>query len=493
MIVRQNSKRSEAARSEVVVLSLTGSQVRVLQAGRRGDTPVVQRWASAEAPADEDGRARAAVQALERAGIRERRVVVCLPARAVVVRRVELPPADADQLPQLVQFEAQRHLSLPIDQLATGYCELTASNGGTAGSEVLLAVTRRAELARMERSLQAAGIRVEGYAVAPLATADAWLEAAAPGAGLGSWLLVAPEEDGLVAQAICGDLPLFTRFLPRNGGSWKGDLRRSLAAHTIQSPDTAVQELVLAGGVDPEGLAALLGLPVRSVGSGTLPGFDELSAEWAALAGTARQWLGAGHYPLRLEPQGKPEAARSQGRSRAVAGMVAALALAVALGSWQFDRQRRSAADLEEADRLTQQSSQDRKLTTALAKQREKLKGQWGALEGTVSSADDPPLELLRRAASLAPAGVWLTEMSFERGQPLRLQGSTQDAAQVGRWQRSLEQAGGFRAVELGYLRSATVGDTAVTQFRIDCTLAEVSKTGPRPAQVTQQASGELP
>jgi Tfp pilus assembly protein PilN len=82
--------------------------------------------------------------------------------------------------------------------------------------------------------------------------------------------------------------------------------------------------------------------------------------------------------------------------------------------------------------------------------------------------------------------------MTFERGQPLRLQGSTRDAAQVGRWQRSLEQGGGFRAVELGYLRSANVGETAVTQFRIDCTLAEAAAIEPSPARVTRQASGEL-
>jgi Tfp pilus assembly protein PilN len=474
------------------VLSLSGPEVRVLQAARRGDAPAVQRWASVEAPADEDGRARAAVQALERAGIRERRVLVCLPARAVVLRRVELPPAEAEQLPQLVAFEAQRHLSLPVDQLATGFCELP-KRSGASGCEVLLAVTRRAELARLERSLLAVGIRVEGYAASPLAVADAWLDAATPGRGVTSWLLVAPEEDGLVAQAVCGELPVFTRFLPRNGESWKGDLRRSLAAHALQSPEEAVQEVFLAGDVDASGLSAAWAVPVREIGNSTVPGSGELTADWAALVGAARQSLGTGHYPLRLEPQGKPEAARTQGRSRALAGMVAALAVAVALGGWQFDRQRRSAADLAEADRLTGQSAQDRKLTTALVKQREKLKGQWTALGGASVTGDDPPLELLRRAAALAPPGVWLTEMTFERGQPLRLQGSTRDAAQVGRWQRSLEQVGGFRAVELGYLRSATVGETPVTQFRIDCTLAEVTADKASSPRAVQQASGDLP
>lgn len=493
MIVRQNGKRGEVGRSEVVVLSLAGPEVRVLQATRRGEAPVVQRWASVTAPADDESRVRAAVQALEQAGIRERRVVVCLPARSVVIRRVELPPAEADQLPQLVAFEAQRHLSLPLDQLATGYCELSTTADGSDGREVLLAVTRRAELARLERVLQATGIRVEGYAAAPLAASDAWMEEAAPTPGITSWLLLAPEEEGLIAQAVHRGTPMFTRFLPRNGGSWKADLRRSLAAHAIQAPEAAVQEVVVAGGVDTEGLEALLALPVRSVDAGVTPGCGELSAEWVSLVGAARQWLGAGSYPLKLEPQGRPEAARTQGRSRAVVGMAAALAVAVALGGWQFDRQRRSAADLQEADQLSQQAAQDRKLLTELAKRREKLKAQLTALGGSTTSSDEPPLELLRRAASLAPPGVWLTEMTFERGQPLRLQGSTRDAAQVGRWQRSLEQVGGFRAVELGYLRSATVGETPVTQFRIDCSLAQAAVASPPSERAVQQVSRELP
>lgn len=491
MIVRPSNQRAEASRSEVVILTLSGTEVHVLQALRRGDAPHVQRWASEEAPADEEGRARAAVRALERAGIRERRVVVCLPARSVVLRRVELPPAEPEQLPQLVQFEAQRHLSLPVDQLATGFCALPCPVG-SSGTPVLLAVTRRAELAKLERALLAVGVRVEGYSVSSLAVADAWMEAATPTAGVRSWLLLAPVEEGLVAQAMHEGQPLFSRFLPRNGGSWKADLRRSLAAQALQQPEAAMREAVLAGGLEPEGLGELLGLPAHAAAS-QLPGAESLSAEWAPLLGAARQWLGAGGTPLRLAPQGRPEAVRSQGRSRALAGMVAALAVAVLLAGWQFDRQRRGDADLETADRLSQSADQDRKLLTALVKQREQLKGQWTALGGDEAASPEPPLELLRRAASLAPPGVWLTELTYERGQPLRLQGSTREAEQVGRWQRSLEQSGTFRAVELGYLRSATVGETPVTQFRIDCTMPESGRAAARPARLARGAGGGMP
>ena len=475
MIGKSNGRRADTGRSEVVVASISGSEARVVAAGRRGGEVVIHRHGTAAASATDEGRARGILQALERAAIRERRIVLCLPARSVVVRRVELPPAAPDQLPQLVAYEAQRHLPLPVDQLVTGYHVLDAPAGGKPGTDVLLAVTRRSDLARLERALTAAGLKVEGYAVAPLAVTDAWLPEIEPAMNGAPWLLVAPDENGVVAQAIHKGRPLFTRFLPGNDGGWQADLRRTLAAHAVQHPDAAIGQVALAGGGDAALLAQATGVPTKGYGTAEkAPGCPELPPDWSALVGAARQWLGAGHYPLRLEPQGNVEAAESQGRSRAMLAGVAALALAVVLGVWQFDRMKTGAANAEESSRLAQQAGADKKLLTALVKQREKLNKQWETIGGAqVTSSDDPPLELLRKAAAIAPPGVWLTELTFEHGQPLRLQGTARDSAQVNHWLRSLERVGGFGSVELGYLRSAVVAETPVTQFRIDCTVAE--------------------
>ena len=121
MVARQGKKRNAPPRLGVVVASLSGTEVRVLQAAARGPEVAVQRWGAADAGSDDESRARALVEALARAEIKERRVVLCLPAQSVVIKRVQLPPAAPEQLPQLVQYEAQRHLPLPVEQLASGY------------------------------------------------------------------------------------------------------------------------------------------------------------------------------------------------------------------------------------------------------------------------------------------------------------------------------------------------------------------------------------
>lgn len=495
MIVRQNGRRENPPRSEVVVARVTGSMVQVLQASRRGEELVVQRYGTAEIAAGDSGGAQAIVDALGRAGIRQRRIAVCLSGRSVLLRRVELPPAAPEQLPQLVAFEAQRHLPLPVDQLATGYyvlppASVIGGNGAAPGTEVLLAVTRRSEVARLERALAAEGLRAEAYCSAPLAVMDAWL----PGIDrqpLGRpWLLAASDEEGVVAQVIESERPLLTRFLPAGGASWMADLRRWLSAYELQQPETAAKECVAAGELDPFAVGPGLNLPCRGAGERLPETGEELSGEWAAVVGSARQLLGVGHYPLWIEPQARADAARSQGRSRAAALTVAALGVAVLLGVWQFDRQQRSAADAIEAERIATQTAADRKLLGELRKKRDALREQWTAVGGAAAARDTPPLELLRRATATAPAGVWLTEMSYEAGEPLRLQGTAREEASVGRWLRSLEHSPGFTSVSLGFVRSGDVGETPVTQFRIDCTLESRTPVGGESDRLARATGG---
>lgn len=477
-MARQNGRSN---RSEVVVARVTGSTAQVLQAVRRGDSLEVLRSGTAEVAPGDSG-AQALVDALNRAGIRERRVVLCLSGRSVLLRRVELPPASPEQLPQLVLFEAQRHLPLPVDQLATGYRVLpretvAGANGAGPDTEVLLAVTRRSELARLERALAAEGLRAEAYCAAPLAVADGWLPGVdhPPTATAGPWLLLAEDDGGIVAQVIRGERPLVTRFTPASRESWAAELRRWLAAQALQHPEDTPRECVVTGELEPLAVGMSLGLPCRSVGT-LPPGLGEpLPGDRAALIGAARQLLCLGRYPAWIEPQARMDAARSQGRSRAALLTAAALGIAVLLGVWQFDRQQRGAADAQEAERLRKQVASDRKLLGELRKRRDALREQWSAVGSATEAVEAPPLELLRRAAATAPAGVWLTEMSYEAGEPLRLQGTAREEASVGRWLRSLESSAGFASVGLGFVRSADVAGMPVTQFRIDCTLDDAS------------------
>ncbi|HTE18583.1 MAG TPA: PilN domain-containing protein, partial [Armatimonadota bacterium] len=278
-------------------------------------------------------------------------------------------------------------------------------------------------------------------------------------------------------QVLCGDRLLFTRFLPFDGGNWASDLRRSVTGYSLEHPEAPIEEVVLLGEADEEQVARAVGLPVRRATAGPGVDGDGPPAEWSPLVGLARQWLGLGKYPLTIEPQGWAEAGQARGRSQTLVAALGVAALLAVVVVWQLDSQRASALETERAARLARQVERDKKMLALLRGQRETLLKQVEALglagDGAPGRevADTAPLELLRRSTALAPAGIWFTQMTYEQGKPLQLQGTTRSAAQVTRYLRALEQVSGFRRAELGYLRSAMVNDVPVTHFRIDCSL----------------------
>ena len=472
-VAKGSSRRKDRPRTEVVVAAITETEVRVLQATRQGGNLVIQHRGAADGAPDEEGQARALVQALQQAGISERRVVLSLPARSVVIKRVHLPPASPEQLPQLVAYEAQRHLPLPLDQLATGFEEIPRTAGDDrSGTEVLLGVARKSDLTRLERALAAAGVQVEEYGVEALGITDAYLAGAATLHNGDAWLLLASEDSGLHAQILREGRLLFNRYLPLNGGGWQADLRRSLAAFSMEHPEAPIEDVVLLGKADEELLSQTVGQTVRRAEVRATQGGEALAPAWTPLVGLARQWLGAGQYPLRISPQGWEEGKRAGGRSQVVIGALAVLALAAAFVVWQFDHQKTMTTEAEQAARLARQAGQDRRVLDSLLQKRERLREQLTAMGGQVGDEPDaPPLELLRQVTESAPPGVWLTQVNYSGGKPLQLQGSTRNAAQVNRFMNSLEHIPGFQRVEMGYVRSGTVDNTPVTQFEITCAL----------------------
>lgn len=474
MAGKANSNRKDRTRTGVVVATVAGTEVRVLQATRRGAEISAQRWGQAEGGGDEESRARALVQALQQAGIAERRVVLGLPARSVVIKRVQLPPAAPEQLAQLVAYEAQRHLPLPLDQLATGFRELPgAASEGSVGTEVLLAVARKNDLAKLERALSAVGVQVEEYGVEALGVTDAYLPASTPLPNGDARLLLAPEEGGLHAQMLRGDRLLFTRYLPFNSGEWSSDLRRSLAAFSIEHPEAPIQEAVLLGKGDEEQLGQAVGQPlqradVRLAATGEMP-----PPAWLPLVGLARQCLGAGHYPLQLPAQGWTDGKRTGSPSQAMVGAFAAVALAGLFVYWQFDQQQAATAQTEQAGKVAQHAAADRKLLDSLLQKREQLQEQLTAMGGQVDGQPEAtPLELLRQVTASAPPGIWLNQVTYASDKPLQLEGSTRNAEQVNRFLDALERIPGFQRAEVGFVRSGTLNDTPVTHFRIDCALS---------------------
>lgn len=477
---KKTGPRKAAAATAVAVLSLGDTHVRALRAITRADELVVQRWAEVETAPNPADQARAVAEALVKAEIAERSVVVCLPARSVVIKRVLLPPATPEQLPQLVLFEAQRHLPLPLNQLATGFHALPHRPGVT-GTEVLLAVAHREQLAQLEKTLAAHRITVEAYAVEALAVADAYLSVAEPHLNGEARLVLTPSGDGLHTQVLRDDRLLFTRFIPFSG-DWSGDLRRSLTAYAMDEPEFPIGDAMLIGETESGRLTEGLGYPLRQAALHPAQGGEmRLQPEWGPLVGVARQWLRLGQYPLRIEPQGWTAPQGGTSRSRIALAAVGAAALAVCLVAAQLDAQQRQAEAHRRAERLTRQTDDLRKSLGRMNKERDQLREQWKTITGRelvrsgagAESGETSPLELLQKVSGQAPSGIWLTQMSYERGKPLQFEGTSRDAAEVTRFLHTLSSLSAFKRVELGFLRSAAVDKTPVTHFRLDCYLTE--------------------
>jgi Tfp pilus assembly protein PilN len=467
---RSSSKRKAPPRSSIVVVWTGDREVRVLQAAARGPHLVVQRRGAVPAEPSVEGRARAVVRALAEAGIRERRVVVCLPARSVVLKRVQLPPATPEQLPQLIAYEGQRHLPLPVEQLSTGFHALPqapAAADATTSTDVLLAVAKKADLSELERALAAAGVAVEGYGLESLAVTDAYLPVSGA-AGSEARLVLARDGSGVHAQILQDRRLLFNRFLSLNGHDWTVDLKRSLAAYSLEQPDSPVADAVLLGEGDEDEVSSALGMSVRRTGlDPAQTGGLDVPPDWSALVGLARQWLGLGEYPLRLPPQGWEKKGASGSRSSMALALAAAVLAVGALIWWQLDRQDASRAETEAARKEATLAARHRKNLDQTLKTRDELRVQVARMGSAT-----PPLETLRQIAAHTPPEVWLTQLSYEAGRPLQLQGTTRNAARVTTFVQALERIPDFRRVELGFLRSAEVDDVPVTHFRIDCALA---------------------
>lgn len=481
--------KKRPARTSVTVVSLHGGDVRVLEAALRNGRMVVERWGSAPAgqggaaAEGDDARGRSVLAALSEAGIKGKSVLLCLPAQAVVLKRVQLPPASSEQIPQLVQFEAQRHLPLPVDQLSTGYRMMGESS--PTGTEVLLAITRRDELVRLTASLERAGLHVEGCGIDALALASECLQATghdAAGENGHARLLVSSDSQGVHAQVLHHDRLLFNRFLPFAGSEWSTDLRRSLTSYALDQPAHPIGEVVILGDADEPALAQITQLPVRHlVRPAVTTDGAAIPADFTPLAGVARQWLGAGDLGLMLDPEAWRTEVRSSGRSQAVAAVVAAIALMAVFVTLQLDRQQKARADGETARRLSRQLENDKKQLGRLRKTRDELQErlrQAGGDPDTLAAAGSSnrsatPLELLRQVSARIPSDVWLTQVVYRQGQPLQLLGTTRQGAAVTTFIRSLESLPDCRQVELGYLRSANVEETAVTQFRVDCSFGD--------------------
>ena len=147
--------------------------------------------------ADRAAVASAVAAAVERLGMRPRRVALVVPdlmARVAIIRFDQIPPR-RDDLEQLIRWQVRKAVPFPIDDAAITYSPGARAGGG---GEFVVVLARRAAIREYEAVCEDAGMHPGLVDLATLSVINLYL--AAPSPPEGDWLIVhmRPEATSIV-------------------------------------------------------------------------------------------------------------------------------------------------------------------------------------------------------------------------------------------------------------------------------------------------------
>jgi type IV pilus assembly protein PilM len=170
-----------AAAQKVVTVDLGTSTLKVGEFGvSRGGALTLLRFGVAELgldPNKEEDRGPFVTAALAKLfkdqGVRGREVQLSISGQSVFMRFVKLPPVAADQVEQVVAFEAQQNVPFPINEVTWDYQMMPNRGTGAEAEAVIVAIKKdvlEAEVAAVEK----AGVRIKHVDVAPFSLLNAF-------------------------------------------------------------------------------------------------------------------------------------------------------------------------------------------------------------------------------------------------------------------------------------------------------------------------------
>ncbi|MCA9053208.1 MAG: hypothetical protein KDA75_05190 [Planctomycetaceae bacterium] len=110
-------------------------------------------------------------QQLTAAGIESREAIVVLPREEVVTRRLELPNAPDEELPELVRFQAAAKSATPLDQLILDFVPLPQLEP-EAPRPALMATLEQKRLQHFLECSAAAGLQLRSLQASPFSVAE---------------------------------------------------------------------------------------------------------------------------------------------------------------------------------------------------------------------------------------------------------------------------------------------------------------------------------
>jgi hypothetical protein len=195
---------------------------------------------------------------LTQAGATSQQVLFVLPRESVVARKLELPDAPDEELPNLVRFQAATRLATPVDQLALDFLPLPPDPDHAGRNALAVSIDAK----RLERGLKtcaAAGLTPLSVGISSVSVAELVLRCAASPAQ--AMLIVYQQGTRVEISLVDGMQLVFAHStrLPEGSGAshvqpLQAEINRSLVALSHSHP--AVQSgdvyLIQDGSDDPD-------------------------------------------------------------------------------------------------------------------------------------------------------------------------------------------------------------------------------------------------
>ena len=392
----------------------------------KGGKPFVQRLAEFPFPEKlslatpvELGKAVATFLAREKIATRD--VVIGLPARRLVTRRKDVPPASPIAAAATLRLQAETEFVATTtatgepDTFVFDYAGQTSSSGPTS---VLLVATAQSGVDQCVEFAKAAGLKLRGITASSLALAGA---AAKVGGDSMILSLAGGAAELLVLQ---GGVPVQLRHVAvgMSEAAFVGEIRRSVAA--LQRAGVSGLSLWDDGSQDPKLLEQRLGFPVHANKLASLAqvqggGRGEVFAPAVAVAIAASRELPVDFLHSRLAP---PKETSNRRPLMIAMGAVAAIILVIAGGLFDLHVKRRQLSELN---------------TKSLARASEVKVAQ--AASNRLDEANrwlhrsSRHVECLRDLTAIFPdeGTIWATSLSLSNNNKGVLQGSAASEAQV--------------------------------------------------------------
>ena len=189
---------------------------------------------------------------------------VVLARELIMIRRLELPQAPEDELPDMVRFQAATKTSTPINDLALDFLTLRPTSE-TAEQHVVIVTIERQKLARVQAVLKAAGLTVETVSISPLTAAQIVRRTVSQSVGTAVPSLIVFQHDSRVEISILDEGSLvFSHAMELPAGTGNARLRplkteitRSLVALEQLHPNVDVDHCYHLGTQDSDVLEFL--------------------------------------------------------------------------------------------------------------------------------------------------------------------------------------------------------------------------------------------